>query len=56
MRNSDAGAALRSRADEIEQVGVFGFVELERLTDGLENALGDSPRVPALEPRVVTRR
>ncbi len=34
-------------------MGVFGFVELERLTDGLEDALGDSPRVPALEPRVV---
>jgi hypothetical protein len=40
-------------ADEIEQVGVFGFVELERLTDGLEDALGDSPRVPALEPGVL---
>jgi hypothetical protein len=40
-------------ADEVEQMSVFGVVELERLADGLEDALGDSPRVPALEPGVV---
>jgi len=34
-------------------VRVLGFVELERLADGLEDALGDSVRVPALEARVV---
>ena len=40
-------------AGEVEQVGSFGVVELERPGECLEHAFGDAVDVSALEARVV---
>jgi len=40
-------------AREVEQMCSLGLVELERARERLEHRLGDTGRVPALEPRVV---
>ena len=42
-----------SRAREVEEVRVFGLVELEGARDRLEDGLGDAARVAAFEARVV---
>ena len=41
------------RAGEVEEVGAFGFVELQGAGDGFEDAVGDTGEVAALEPGVV---
>ena len=40
-------------AREIEQVGALGVVELQRPRERLEDGVGDTAGVAALEPRVV---
>ena len=40
-------------AGQVEQVGAFGFVELQGTGDGFEDAVGDTGEVAALEPGVV---
>ena len=40
-------------ADEVEQVGAFGFVELQRARDAFEDVLGDAAGVAAFEAGVV---
>ena len=40
-------------AGEVEEVGAFGVVELQRTGERLEHGLGDAASVAALEARVV---
>ena len=43
-------------ADQVEQMGPFGVVELQRPGDSVDDALGDSGRIAALELGVVLAR
>ena len=47
------GRGVVGGAGEVEQVGAFGFVELQGAGDGFEDAVGDTGEVAALEPGVV---
>jgi hypothetical protein len=40
-------------AGEVEEVGTFGVVELERAGERAQHALGDAIHVSALKPGVV---
>jgi hypothetical protein len=44
------------RSGEVEQVHALGFVELEGAGDAVEDVLGDTAQVPALEAHVVLGR
>ena len=44
---------MRGGADEIEQVGAFGLVELQGAGDAFEHVVGDAVGVAAFEPGVV---
>ena len=52
-RRAALAAAGVGGAGEVEQVGPFGLVELQRAGEGLEHGLGDAGEVPALEAGVV---
>lgn len=43
----------RRGADQVEQVGSLGLVEMQGAGDALEHVVGDAVGVPALESRVV---
>ena len=54
LRRAPTGRPVRRRgADEVEQVGSFGFVELQRPHDAFEDVFGDAVGVAALEAGVV---
>jgi hypothetical protein len=42
--------------DEVVQVAALGLVEVQGTSDAVDDAVGDTGRVPALEPRVVVGR
>ena len=42
-------------AEQVEQVAAFGVVELERMGDAVDDALGDPGSIAALEADVVLR-
>ena len=52
-RRRRRGRGVVGGAGEVEQVGAFGFVELQGAGDGFEDAVGDAGEVPAFEPGVV---
>ena len=53
MRGAALAAACVGGAGEVEQVGAFGLVELQRARQRLEYRLGHPGEVPALQPGVV---
>jgi len=48
-----SGAARPGGAGEVEQVGPFGLVQLQRAGDSAEDLVGDAGDVAFLQPRVV---